>query len=35
MQTENMHEEIRAQIERITYFNEENSYTRGSHTRET
>jgi exodeoxyribonuclease V alpha subunit len=27
MQTENMHEEIRAQIERITYFNEENSYT--------
>ena len=22
-----MHEEIRAQVERITYFNEENSYT--------
>ena len=27
MQTEKMHEEIRAQVERITYFNEENSYT--------
>ncbi len=27
MQTEKLHEEIRAQVERITYFNEENSYT--------
>lgn len=27
MQTEKMHEEIRVQVERITYFNEENSYT--------
>src|SRR5512137_274291 len=27
MQTEKLHEEIRAQVERITYFNEENNYT--------
>jgi exodeoxyribonuclease V alpha subunit len=27
MQTDKMHEEIKAQVERITYFNEENSYT--------